>query len=142
MPFFITDNCVGCDTCVKFCPVDAIYGEKKEVHVVNEDECIECGVCGKVCPKSAIEDSYGIPCVKVNPKEWKKPQFDLAICTSCQICSDTCPVSCIGMTVPGDQKVPREFPYLENEKECIGCGFCADDCPVNAITLLLTAEVA
>lgn len=45
----ITDKCVGCTRCVKPCPVDAIDGELKEVHEIDQDICVQCGLCAEVC---------------------------------------------------------------------------------------------
>ena len=39
------DNCVGCDTCRKFCPVDAIKGGLGAKHEIVEDACLYCGQC-------------------------------------------------------------------------------------------------
>ena len=44
------EKCKGCSICRSRCPVDAIYGEKKQVHIINQDECIKCGTCIEVCP--------------------------------------------------------------------------------------------
>ncbi len=44
------DKCVGCLLCKKNCPVNAISGERKEVHVIDQSLCIKCGVCMDVCP--------------------------------------------------------------------------------------------
>ncbi|MFP4082665.1 MAG: NADH-quinone oxidoreductase subunit NuoF [Candidatus Aminicenantes bacterium] len=43
-------KCVGCLLCLKNCPVDAISGERKKVHVIDQDLCIKCGACYDVCP--------------------------------------------------------------------------------------------
>ena len=43
-------KCVGCLLCLKNCPVDAISGERKKVHVIDQDLCIKCGACFDVCP--------------------------------------------------------------------------------------------
>jgi len=48
--FHILDSCVGCGLCRKNCPVEAITGEQKELHIIDQDMCIQCGVCYEVCP--------------------------------------------------------------------------------------------
>lgn len=49
------DNCVGCDTCRKVCPVHAISGGLGVVHSIREDACLACGQCLIACPFNAIE---------------------------------------------------------------------------------------
>ncbi|MGD8539991.1 MAG: NADH-ubiquinone oxidoreductase-F iron-sulfur binding region domain-containing protein [Candidatus Aminicenantes bacterium] len=44
------EKCVGCLLCLKSCPVDAISGERKKVHIIDQDLCIKCGACLDVCP--------------------------------------------------------------------------------------------
>lgn len=48
--YHILDSCVGCGLCRRNCSVDAIIGEQKEVHRIDQDLCIKCGVCYEVCP--------------------------------------------------------------------------------------------
>ena len=36
--------------CLKSCPVDAISGERKKIHVIDQNLCIQCGACLDVCP--------------------------------------------------------------------------------------------
>ena len=43
------DTCKGCRLCVKACKVDAITGEKQEVHAIDTTKCIRCGLCMDVC---------------------------------------------------------------------------------------------
>ena len=45
------DKCKGCMICAKSCPTEAITGEKKQVHVIDQSECIRCGMCFEKCPK-------------------------------------------------------------------------------------------
>lgn len=46
----IVDNCIGCGTCKRNCPVNCIEGEKKNIHYINQEQCIKCGTCFDVCP--------------------------------------------------------------------------------------------
>ncbi|HCA40816.1 MAG TPA: 4Fe-4S dicluster domain-containing protein [Aminobacterium sp.] len=47
------DACVGCETCVGTCPVEAISMNDGKAEV-DPDTCIECGSCVSVCPVNAI----------------------------------------------------------------------------------------
>jgi NADH-quinone oxidoreductase subunit F len=50
----IEDNCTGCTVCAKNCPTDAISGERKEIHFIDQELCIHCGVCYSKCKFDAI----------------------------------------------------------------------------------------
>ena len=45
--------CVGCNTCIDRCQLDAIKS-RKEISKVNIKRCIGCGNCVAVCPEEAI----------------------------------------------------------------------------------------
>ncbi len=48
------EKCNGCTLCVRSCPTNAIVGEKKQAHFINQDLCIKCGKCFTVCNQGAI----------------------------------------------------------------------------------------
>ncbi|MBL6964632.1 MAG: NAD(P)H-dependent oxidoreductase subunit E [Bacteroidetes bacterium] len=53
--FDINENCTGCILCKVNCPVEAISGEKKQLHLINQDLCIQCGICFDVCKFDAVD---------------------------------------------------------------------------------------
>lgn len=48
------DTCNGCRLCALKCPQEAISGEKKKPHHLDQDKCIKCGICYDSCKFNAI----------------------------------------------------------------------------------------
>ncbi len=48
------DVCTGCGICRKNCPVEAIIGERRKPHVIDQTICTKCGTCIEKCPFDAI----------------------------------------------------------------------------------------
>jgi len=51
----LADKCIGCTACAKKCPTNAISGERRAVHVIDQAACIKCGACYDTCKFGAIE---------------------------------------------------------------------------------------
>ena len=57
--YSISDNCSGCQACVRACPEKAIGGERGERHTINTAKCIKCGACYDVCKLCAVKIETG-----------------------------------------------------------------------------------
>ncbi len=49
------EACKACGICLKDCPEEAITGEKKVPHVINQEKCTLCGNCWEKCPFTAVK---------------------------------------------------------------------------------------
>ena len=52
--FIDPKTCIGCTLCIQACPVDAIVGASKQMHVVLTDWCTGCDLCIPSCPVDCI----------------------------------------------------------------------------------------
>ena len=50
----IAEKCPGCGLCTKYCPTEAISGEKKKPYIIDQEKCIRCGLCMNTCRLGAI----------------------------------------------------------------------------------------
>lgn len=50
----LEDKCIGCTSCARGCPVNAISGEAKKPHKIDPAKCIKCGACVATCKFNAI----------------------------------------------------------------------------------------
>jgi uncharacterized protein (DUF362 family)/NAD-dependent dihydropyrimidine dehydrogenase PreA subunit len=56
-PIFNSNNCIGCQACVKICPVQvlSVHPKQKTKIIIQDNKCIRCFCCHEVCPANAIE---------------------------------------------------------------------------------------
>ena len=135
MPHYINEKCVGCVLCVRYCPVDAISGKKRQLHIINPAICIDCGVCGRVCAFEAVVDGTGHLVTRQKPAEWARPVFDYKLCVACNLCIQVCPTGVIDTKHPQNNDRKDILPWLQDYKGCIGCSFCTNICPTEAISM-------
>jgi len=64
-------KCSACMICLRKCPVDAIIGGKKQIHVIDQEKCTNCGTCLEVCPSrfDAVRRLSGEPVPPPIPEE-------------------------------------------------------------------------
>ncbi len=67
------EKCQACMICARECPVEAIEGGKRMVHVIDQDKCIKCGTCFDVCPQkfSAV--------VRVSGEDFAAPEKPIPV---------------------------------------------------------------
>ena len=71
--YILPDKCAGCGICRSECPVEAIKGDKRMIHIIDQGRCIKCGTCYEVCPSkfSAV--------AKVSGEKVKTPEKIIAV---------------------------------------------------------------
>lgn len=68
--YILPDRCQGCMICARNCPVEAIKGGRRMVHVIDQEKCVKCGTCLEVCPprfKAVVKVSGEKPEVPAEP---------------------------------------------------------------------------
>lgn len=48
------DECIGCETCVPVCPVEAIAMDNG-MALIDQQKCTQCETCVSTCPVEAIK---------------------------------------------------------------------------------------
>jgi len=61
------NTCIGCTLCIQACPVDAIVGAAKQLHVIVAAQCTGCELCLPPCPVDCIS----MQVIKEDVVTWK-----------------------------------------------------------------------
>ncbi|QWE10013.1 electron transport complex subunit RsxB [Polynucleobacter sp. es-EL-1] len=69
--------CIGCTLCIQACPVDAIVGASKQMHVVLSEWCTGCDLCIPPCPVDCITMIY-VTNENTGWDAWSPEQADIA----------------------------------------------------------------
>jgi electron transport complex protein RnfB len=70
-------TCIGCTLCIQACPVDAIVGTSKQMHVVLGDWCTGCDLCIPPCPVDCIT-MINVTAGQTGWQAWTPEQADAA----------------------------------------------------------------
>ncbi len=52
--YYITDTCIGCESCISVCPQSCIDITANKA-VIRQNNCLHCGNCAEICPIGALE---------------------------------------------------------------------------------------
>lgn len=122
-------GCLRLGSCIKVCPVNAIYKNEKGQIIVDKEKCIGCKKCTLVCPNQVIrmrpyKDEYVVPCNnrEMGAKVKKACQVG---CIGCKICQLKFPDSgCI---------VEDNLCYVYQDKVGDGIEGAMEKCPSKCI---------
>ncbi len=131
MALYITDSCIGCGSCLRICPVDAVSGESMKKHVIDRTRCIECSACGRVCPTGSITDIFGKVIQRIPRSAWEVPRITRQKCTSCGICVEVCPAQVLEMELHDGVLTA----VVKHPSSCVSCEWCIDNCMFSAIDM-------
>ncbi len=132
MPYYISDDCIGCGACSKKCPENAISGEIKVRFEIDPSLCQECGVCFQTCRQGVVEDPFGRRSPVKREKKALKACIDPGICAGCKTCFLNCPQEAVYVIKKGI----FSSVYCQVDTElCVGCGTCVSHCITNAVSL-------
>lgn len=71
--YILPEKCKGCGVCLRECLTGAIKGDKKMIHIIEQEKCVKCSTCLSVCPFKAV--------IKVSGEKVEAPDEPIPIGT-------------------------------------------------------------
>ncbi|ABR31076.1 oxidoreductase [Thermosipho melanesiensis] len=158
--FHINDwnECIGCGTCSKICPTDAIkmveiedlpqqYGEKPQRPVIDYGRCSFCAMCVDICTTGSLKMTREYVHISPNPEDFIFAPTeggihgvkDVPVGWTRDDDSDLLELERVEMgMIEGEERSKSFIEYVKGySKEqamheasrCVECGICTDRCP-------------
>ena len=106
-------GCLGLGTCLRVCPVEAIYYDADGLVWVNKELCIACGRCVEVCPTGVMQwvpyEADLVVACSSKDKGARVRKYCKVGCIACKICEKKSP--------EGGYKVEENLSRIDYEAE-------------------------
>ena len=124
---YMTDDCIKCGMCARYCPSKCINKEEK---IINSENCVKCLKCTSICPKNAIKYGLKFEKPKFNPNK-RKALISIGAFT---LFAGAC---ALGAKFSNDlykkiKKIilpPGALDIQRMGNKCLNCNLCIENCP-------------
>jgi len=125
-------GCLGLGSCVKTCPVDAIFYTANGLVKVDEEKCIGCKLCVTVCPTGVMKmvnaDSHWFVACNSRDKARVTKSLCSVGCIACRICERKFPEA--GFVVTDNLSI-LDYNEKNSEEQASAAAACPPKCIIN-----------